>query len=89
MTNQNSSRENDKQASGRNLNSSNSRITELGRSVHTMKQYSRRECIEIAGMLWVIPKDVVIKLLNKIEMNFFKKMILRLVTDLHNPTRLS
>ena len=75
MTNQNSSRENDKQASGRNLNSSNSRITELGRSVHTMKQYSRRECIEIAGMLWVIPhvipKDVVIKLLNKIEMNFF------------------
>lgn len=58
-----------------------------------MKQYSRRECIEIAGMLWVIPhvipKDVVIKLLTKIEMNFFKKMILRLVTDLHNPTRLS
>ena len=77
MTNQNSSRENDKHASGRNLNSSNSRITEPGRSVHKLKQYSRRECIEIAGMPWVIPhvipKDVVIKLLNKIEMNFFKK----------------
>ena len=40
-------------------------IAELERSVHKLEQYSCRECIEIAGILWVIPhiilEDVAIK----------------------------
>ena len=31
-----------------NLNSNNSKITELEISVHKLKQYSRKECVEIA-----------------------------------------
>ena len=55
--------------------SSNSKITDLER-FHKLEQYSRRECVEIAGMPRDIPhlilEDVVIKLLNKIGMNLTK-----------------
>ena len=59
-----------------NLNSINSKITELERSVHKPEQYSRRECVEIAGIPHDIPHvnlgGVVIKFLNKIVVNLTK-----------------
>ena len=54
----------------KNLSSNNSTIAGLERSIHKLEQYSRKECVEIAGTLrgipYVILEDVVIKLLNKL-----------------------
>ena len=59
-----------------NLSSNNSRITDLERSLHKLEQYSRRECVKIAGIPRDIPhvilEDFVIKLLNKIGVNLTK-----------------
>ena len=53
------------------------RITKLERSFHNLKQYSRRECVEIAGIPRDIPhvitQDVVIKLLIKTDVDLPKK----------------
>ena len=80
-----SGRENNKHAS------SNSTITELGRSVHRLEKYSRRECIEIAVIPRNIPhailEDVVIKLLNKIDVNLTKNdLVVRRTLAISNRT---
>ena len=49
-----------------NLNSNNSKITELERSVHKLEQYSRRECVEIAGIPWDIPHVILENVINKL-----------------------
>ena len=59
-----------------NISSSNSKITELERSIHKLEQYSRTECVEITGIPWDIPhvilEGVVIKLPNKIDVSLIK-----------------
>ena len=59
-----------------NLNSINSKTTELERSIHKLQQHSRRESVEIPGIPrdfpHVILEEVVIKLQNKINVNLIK-----------------
>ena len=59
-----------------NLTCDNSKITELERSVHKLEQYTRRECVEIAGIPPDIPhvilEGVAIKSLNKTDVNLTK-----------------
>ena len=63
-----------------NISFNNSKITELERSIHRLEQYSRKECTEIAAISWDIPhvilEDVVVKLLNKIDVNLTKNDII-------------
>ena len=49
-----------------NLNSNNSKITKLERSVHKLEQYSRRECVEIAGIPRNIPHVILENVINKL-----------------------
>ena len=74
-----------------NLSSSNSTIAELRRSVHRLEKYSRRESIEIAVIARNIPhailEDVVIKLLNKIDVNLTKNdLVVRHTLAISNRT---
>ena len=49
-----------------NLNSNNSKITKLERSVHKLEQYSLRECVEIAGIPRNIPHVILENVINKL-----------------------